>query len=71
LNWVELYRMNGVWRSFGGMCRSVDEMELSATVDLLISEAVKEVLPSIEKQLTEELSKQIYQKLFPELSKDD
>jgi hypothetical protein len=45
---------------------SIDETELHATIDLLISDAVKEVLPSVEKLLTEELSKQIYQKLFPE-----
>ncbi len=49
----------------------IKEIELKDTVDLLISNAVKEVLPSIEKQLTEELGKQIYQKLFSELSKDN
>ena len=48
----------------------IKEFELKDTIDLLISNAVKEALPSIEKQLTEELSKQIYQTLFSELSKD-
>ena len=49
----------------------IKEIELKDTIDLLISDAVKEVLPAIEKQLTEELSKQIYQQLFSELSKDN
>jgi len=48
----------------------IKEYELKDTVDLLISEAVKEALPSIEKQLTEKLGKQLYQKLISELSKD-
>jgi len=40
------------------------EQELKKTIDAIISDTVKNVMPEIEQKLTRVLSQQIYQKLF-------
>jgi len=48
---------------------NAEEKELKKTIDTIISDTVKNVMPEIEQKLTQVLSQQIYQKLFSDNGK--